>query len=53
MRGADTFPFAARAIARWAQRNPLVSQQVLPGGHCFMQEDPSTTATAIIDYLAD
>jgi len=53
MRGADTFPFAARAIARWAQRNPLVSQQVLPGGHCFMQEDPAAAATAIIDYLAD
>ena len=52
VRGADTFPFAARAIERWAQRNPVVSQQVLRGGHCFMQEDPIATATAIIDYLA-
>ncbi len=52
LRGADTFPFAARAIDRWARGNAFVSQQVLPGGHCFMQEAPAATARAIIDYLS-
>jgi len=52
LRGAGSYPFAARAIERWVRRNPAVSCQVLPGGHCFMQEVPAASATAMIDYLS-
>lgn len=53
LRGADTYPFAAKGIARWCAHNPNVSQQVMKGGHCFMQEDPAGSAQAIRDFLAD
>lgn len=51
LRGTDTYPFAIRGIARWCEENPCVTQQALPGGHCFMQEDPATAAAAIRDFL--
>ncbi len=51
LRGDQTFPFAAKGIARWTATNPRVSEQVLPGGHCFMQEDPAASAAAIRAFL--
>lgn len=51
LRGEDTYPFAAKGIARWCASNPNVSEQVLKGGHCFMQEDPATSAHAIRQFL--
>ena len=51
LRGADSFPFAARAIDRWTALRPGVECRVLPGGHCFMQEDPDASAAAIRAFL--
>ena len=51
LRGEDTYPFAARAVERWTRSNPVARREVLPGGHCFMQEDPDRAAAAIADFL--
>ena len=51
LRGADSFPFAARAIDRWTALRPGVECRVLPGGHCFMQEDPDASAWDIRAFL--
>ncbi|NMG33999.1 alpha/beta fold hydrolase [Azoarcus sp. TTM-91] len=51
LRGDRSYPFAAKAISRWAAQNPSIQEQEVPGGHCFMQEDPETSATLIRDFL--
>lgn len=51
LRGEGSYPFAAKGIARWCAENPHVSQAALPGGHCFMQEDPAAAAAAIRGFL--
>ncbi len=52
LRGEKTYPFAAKGITRWRDSNPAVSEQVMPGGHCFMQEDPARSAEAICAFLS-
>ncbi|MBR0565999.1 alpha/beta hydrolase [Azoarcus sp. L1K30] len=52
LRGEDTYPFAIKGIERWCASNDAVSQRVMQGGHCFMQEDPAATAAAITDFLS-
>lgn len=47
LRGRDSYPFAARAIQRWAERRANVRWSEVPGGHCFMQEDPDAAAGAV------
>ena len=51
LRGENTYPFAARAVERWTRSNPVARREVLPGGHCFMQEDPDRAAGAVSAYL--
>lgn len=51
LRGRDSFPFAARSIRRWAALRPDLACAELPGGHCFMQEDPAASAAAISAFL--
>ncbi|MFN4065426.1 MAG: alpha/beta hydrolase [Parazoarcus communis] len=51
LRGEDTYPFAAKGIARLCASNAMVSQRTMVGGHCFMQEDPASSAEAIRDFL--
>ena len=52
LRGAQSFDFFPWA-ERLAQRaNPLVQVRTLPGGHCFMQEDPAAAHAAIAEFLA-
>jgi pimeloyl-ACP methyl ester carboxylesterase len=51
LRGEDTYPFAARAVERWTRSSPVARREVLPGGHCFMQEDPDRAARAISAFL--
>jgi pimeloyl-ACP methyl ester carboxylesterase len=51
LRGRTTFAFAARSITRWAAGQANVGCQEIPGGHCFMQEDPDTCADAMIPFL--
>ena len=51
VRGAQSyefFPWTERVIARL---NPRIERRQLPGGHCFMQEDPQAAAALIKDFL--
>lgn len=49
--GASTYPFVARSVARWCASNAHVRSQVVPGGHCFMQEQPADSAERVADFL--
>jgi pimeloyl-ACP methyl ester carboxylesterase len=49
--GARSYPFVAKSTARWCATNPRVSAQVVPGGHCFMQEQPSESAARVVHFL--
>src|SRR5690606_21792852 len=49
--GAGTYPFVARSVARWCAGNAHVRSQVVPGGHCFMQEQPTDSAERVADFL--
>lgn len=49
--GRDSYPFFPATVRRVARLAPQVVVQALPGGHCFMQEDPSATANAIRAFL--
>ncbi len=42
------FPWATRVARRMA---PQVEFLTLPGGHCFMQEDPAATQAVVADFL--
>lgn len=47
-----TFPFVAEAAQRWRQINDAVETREVPGGHCFMQEDPAHAAEQVLSFLA-
>ena len=49
--GERSYPFVARSVARWCASNGHVSARVLPGGHCFMQEQPADSAQRVADFL--
>lgn len=49
--GVSTYPFVARSVARWCAGNGHVRSQVVPGGHCFMQEQPRDSAERVADFL--
>lgn len=52
LRGAQSYSFFPPA-ERWARGlNRRVEFQQLPGGHCFMQEQPDAAALAMKDFLA-
>lgn len=42
-----TFSFVTESVHRWADINPVVRTQLVPGGHCFMQERPQDTAARV------
>jgi pimeloyl-ACP methyl ester carboxylesterase len=46
-----TFPFVTESVRRWADTNPSVQAQQVPGGHCFMQEAPADTAQRMLPFL--
>jgi pimeloyl-ACP methyl ester carboxylesterase len=51
LRGRDSFdffPWAERLVKR---ANPQVTVKTLPGGHCFMQEDPAAAHAAVMAFL--
>lgn len=50
--GENSYPFVAKAIAKWRKLNSVVTSITVPGGHCFMQEHPANTAKAVADILA-
>lgn len=51
--GEQTFPFVVKAVNKWQQLNTGVQLQQVPGGHCFMQEQPEHSAARIITALSD
>jgi len=50
--GDRTMPFVARAARRASAVNRHVAVREVPGGHCFMQEDPRAAADVVRAFLA-
>lgn len=51
MYGDSTYPFLQETMAK-LEALPTVHIEIVPGGHCFMQEHPEATAERIIKLLA-
>lgn len=51
LHGDHSYPFVAQSVARWCAGNPHVSGRTVPGGHCFMQEQPADTARRVAEFL--
>ncbi|WP_090272137.1 alpha/beta fold hydrolase [Halopseudomonas litoralis] len=49
--GDRTYPFVRQSAERLAASNPHVTVDQLPGGHCFMQEDPEPAAQRVVKFL--
>lgn len=49
--GNQTYPFVKHSVHRLHRLNSQVEFQELKGGHCFMQEYPQVTASAIQSWL--
>ncbi|WP_337843673.1 alpha/beta hydrolase [Rheinheimera sp.] len=49
--GDKTYSFVTKSARKWALVNPAVQLIQVKGGHCFMQEDPSTSAALIQTFL--
>lgn len=49
--GKKTYPFARKALVRLQAMNSKVQLHWVEGGHCFMLEQPETTATQIRNTL--
>lgn len=49
--GERSFRFVGQAARRWQSVNPLVTAAMVPGGHCFMQEDPDSAARRVKERL--
>ena len=51
LHGAQSYSFMAPASQLAQKHNPRVQVHALPGGHCFMQQDPQGAARAVNDFL--
>lgn len=51
LRGSSSYAFFPAAERMTRRLNPGVTLQQLPGGHCFMQEDPRAAGQAIMTFL--
>ncbi len=51
LHGQDSYPFVGKSATRWCAMNPSISSQMVPGGHCFMQQFPDESAHRIVDFL--
>ncbi len=51
LQAEHTFPFIAESVTRWLDLNDAVSAETVPGGHCFMQEQPEQTAQRVLSCL--
>jgi len=45
--GDKSYDFVRESVPRWAAMNQAISTETLPGGHCFMQQDPDGAAEAV------
>lgn len=49
--GEQTYPFVPHSVRRLAALNASVTAQQMPGGHCFMQENPALAAEQVMAFL--
>lgn len=49
--GNDTYPFSLRAGRQAKRINTAIDFNIVPGGHCFMQEHPSDAADYVFKAL--
>ncbi|MDZ3991500.1 alpha/beta hydrolase [Pseudomonas sp. Teo4] len=49
--GEHTYPFVPHSVNRLAALNANVEARQVPGGHCFMQEDPAMAAEQVQAFL--
>lgn len=50
--GTQTYPFIGPAARKTQKLLPALEIRTQAGGHCFMQEDPQTTADTIHNFLS-
>lgn len=50
--GESSYPFLPPAARRAARLNPNITVRTIPGGHCFMQEDPDRAAAVVREFLS-
>lgn len=50
--GVGTYPFVQESLQLWQRHRPELQVEQLPGGHCFMQEQPGLTAERIRAWLS-
>jgi len=51
--GEDSYFFMQPSARRAAAMQPRLRAEALPGGHCFMQQDPDTTAAHVTEWLTE
>ena len=51
--GDQTYPFVRQSALQLAGRNPMVTVESLPGGHCFMQENSALAAERVRAFLLE
>ena len=49
--GDETYPFVRESAQKLAAINSHVEVEELPGGHCFMQQDPQRAAERVRDFI--
>ena len=49
--GEETYDFVVKSVSRWSSMNDQITTQVMPGGHCFMQQHPHEAAEAVVRAL--
>jgi pimeloyl-ACP methyl ester carboxylesterase len=52
LRGDQSFSFFPRAEKLAQRANPRLVVKTLPGGHCFMQENPEAAYNVVAEFLA-
>lgn len=50
--GEDTYPFIPKAVQHYQQLHPELEVKQVSGGHCFMQQYPTQTASEVQQWLA-
>lgn len=50
--GESSYPFLPKAARLASRLNPNIAVRTLPGGHCFMQEDPDNASAAVRRFLS-
>lgn len=53
IRGDRTFPYVKTSLARACRLNHRVTQETMPGAHCFMLQHPQAAADRIVQRLRE